>query len=690
MPWVLEEAFAAGGLDLHSRGPAAPSRPALPARVGERRADLDFFETRPDAGGDRALRRARRPRARRLPRALQADLRGGHPRRRPAGVPAARVRALRAAMVRLGAALPLHRSSRRFFRNPRVREAISFHSLFIGGDPYRVPAIYGALVYLQLLDGVWYTDGGVYSVVEAMARPLDVRCGARVGASRPRRPRPRRRLGAASASPPTSSSPTPTRCACTSCSAAARRGRRLRPDDVVLPALPGHRPALRRSCPPHLLVGRDYRDFIRDVTRRGACQDVLRLHPRAHAHRGAMAPAGGDSLVRPAARSPTCAPARLDARPTAARLAGRRPRADVRADRARASVARRAADDAPRLPRPARRRGGQRLRPRADAAPVRLVPPAQPRRPRRRALPRRRRDAPGRRHPRRRARRRGHRRPRPRRPRGGVPRPDRRVPAPKRARAPRRAGRADLRSRLPPAAARGARRRLPALPRLPHAGRPRRHGDPDASARVAAVERWAAGGPASARETAILADLAARHALPRDALRDFCAGMRDDLEREPIRTEADLDRYCYRVAGTVGVVMASVLGARRPRPPVPPPPRSAGDAAHEHPPRHRRGPRRRPRVPRRSRRGAAVAGAGRREPRPARADRPRRRPLRPGHRRHPPPPPRPRARSAPPPSCTARSCARSSARATARPGGAGDRPRTAASSHRRLAAWPAG
>jgi phytoene synthase len=29
-----------------------------------------------------------------------------------------------------------------------------------------------------------------------------------------------------------------------------------------------------------------------------------------------------------------------------------------------------------------------------------------------------------------------------------------------------------------------------------------------------------------------------------------------------VRTEAQLDRYCYRVAGTVGVVMAEVLGVR--------------------------------------------------------------------------------------------------------------------------------
>ena len=107
---------------------------------------------------------------------------------------------------------------------------------------------------------------------------------------------------------------------------------------------------------------------------------------------------------------------------------------------------------------------------------------------------------------------------------------------------------------------------------------------PQAAARVTAVEAWCAGGEAAtteARSTGgeaatsearsagdeaattearILADLATRHPIPRDAVADFCAGMRSDLEFAPLRTEADLDTYCYRVAGTVGVVMAAVLG----------------------------------------------------------------------------------------------------------------------------------
>jgi phytoene synthase len=86
-------------------------------------------------------------------------------------------------------------------------------------------------------------------------------------------------------------------------------------------------------------------------------------------------------------------------------------------------------------------------------------------------------------------------------------------------------------------------------------------GDPDAAARLDAVEAWCAGEPADSRETRLLTWLERSHPLPRYAIADFCAGMRDDLAGVAISTESDLDVYCHRVAGTVGIVMSAVLGA---------------------------------------------------------------------------------------------------------------------------------
>jgi phytoene synthase len=111
--------------------------------------------------------------------------------------------------------------------------------------------------------------------------------------------------------------------------------------------------------------------------------------------------------------------------------------------------------------------------------------------------------------------------------------------------------------------------------------------DPSAVGRLEAVEAWArdpATAPAAdltpwpaspgveltpgvrvTPEVRILADLARRHpSLPRDAIADFTDGMRQDLRGPTFETEAELDEYCYRVAGTVGRLMAAILGADGP------------------------------------------------------------------------------------------------------------------------------
>jgi phytoene desaturase len=301
MPWVLEEAFAAGGLDLHAEVRLRRLDPLYRIRwAGEERA-FDFCDS-PERLREQVARFDSGD-ARRVDGFLEAL--------RPIyedGILAAGRQAfgdLRSfarvvpALVRLGAMLPLHRFVARHFRHPRVREAFSFHSLFIGGDPFRVPAIYGALVYLQVLDGGWYADGGVYSLVEAMARPLDVRCGERVEAIETTRDGVRGvRLAG---------------------------GERIDADAVVSNAdvLRTHellgRPAPRRRLRPTmscfllylgcdrrfdsllhhtLLVGREYRAFIRAVTRGRALPRTFSTYVHAPARtEPAMAAPGGDSLA---------------------------------------------------------------------------------------------------------------------------------------------------------------------------------------------------------------------------------------------------------------------------------------------------------------------------------------------------------------------------------------------------------
>jgi phytoene synthase len=84
--------------------------------------------------------------------------------------------------------------------------------------------------------------------------------------------------------------------------------------------------------------------------------------------------------------------------------------------------------------------------------------------------------------------------------------------------------------------------------------------DPRAPERVAAVERWTRGEHTDTPETRALDELARRYPLPREQLEEFCQGMRHDIARASIHDEADFARYCQQAGGSVGIVLASMLG----------------------------------------------------------------------------------------------------------------------------------
>ena len=65
---------------------------------------------------------------------------------------------------------PVTRFVARYFRDWRHRFLYSFHPLFLGGNPFDAPSIYLMIPYLEKEGGVWFTRGGMYSVVEAMGR----------------------------------------------------------------------------------------------------------------------------------------------------------------------------------------------------------------------------------------------------------------------------------------------------------------------------------------------------------------------------------------------------------------------------------------------------------------------------------------------------------------------------------------
>lgn len=67
----------------------------------------------------------------------------------------------------------------KYFEDFRSRFLFSFHPLFIGGSPFSTPSLFLCLPYLEKAGGVWFTKGGMYSVVEAL-RDLFIRMGGRI------------------------------------------------------------------------------------------------------------------------------------------------------------------------------------------------------------------------------------------------------------------------------------------------------------------------------------------------------------------------------------------------------------------------------------------------------------------------------------------------------------------------------
>lgn len=76
------------------------------------------------------------------------------------------------------------------------------------------------------------------------------------------------------------------------------------------------------------------------------------------------------------------------------------------------------------------------------------------------------------------------------------------------------------------------------------------------------LDRVLAGEPPSHPEDVALERVLSRHAIPPVYLHEFLAGMTADANGQRPATVRELDEYCYRVAGTVGLMMCHLLGVR--------------------------------------------------------------------------------------------------------------------------------
>lgn len=58
----------------------------------------------------------------------------------------------------------------KFIKNEELRKVFSFHSLLIGGNPFKTTNIYTLIHFLEQKWGVWYAKGGTYSIIKALEK----------------------------------------------------------------------------------------------------------------------------------------------------------------------------------------------------------------------------------------------------------------------------------------------------------------------------------------------------------------------------------------------------------------------------------------------------------------------------------------------------------------------------------------
>jgi phytoene desaturase len=88
-------------------------------------------------------------------------------------------------MMRLESYRSIHGLAARHVRDPRLRFILSFHPLFVGGNPFNVTSIYGLISFLERRFGVHCVIGGTNRLVSGLAGLIEgqggtIRCGEEV------------------------------------------------------------------------------------------------------------------------------------------------------------------------------------------------------------------------------------------------------------------------------------------------------------------------------------------------------------------------------------------------------------------------------------------------------------------------------------------------------------------------------
>jgi phytoene desaturase len=87
-------------------------------------------------------------------------------------------------LARLRADRSVYATVSRFVKDEHLRQALSFHTLLVGGNPFETSSIYTLIHHLERAGGVWFPRGGTGALVQALVRLFE-ELGGRLRLSSP-------------------------------------------------------------------------------------------------------------------------------------------------------------------------------------------------------------------------------------------------------------------------------------------------------------------------------------------------------------------------------------------------------------------------------------------------------------------------------------------------------------------------
>jgi len=69
----------------------------------------------------------------------------------------------------------LAKGMERFFDDPRLRNLFCLQTMYLGLSPYDAPWVYAVLVYMEYGEGIWYPNGGMAEICQAVGKLAEIR-----------------------------------------------------------------------------------------------------------------------------------------------------------------------------------------------------------------------------------------------------------------------------------------------------------------------------------------------------------------------------------------------------------------------------------------------------------------------------------------------------------------------------------